>query len=587
MIKVLINDYLLDLSNIALNIVEKNNIFRDKITKTYSLPFYLNLTEDIGKALGMINISNIEDYETHTAVKVISNNNYYNGTFKISKIEGLKASVTLLYGSENLPVYEKQLKELPFEIINTIDLRAYAKTQILKNWPDATHNFVTVTNNDISADTNYDAFEGFVNNYEDDAFKINTSTTIDTKEVYYNVNVMVPMPYIMEILKVGYAQEKLTLKGSFVDDTFNHKIVHVPDNYLEKFSMFQYQIYSFKNNTQKYIADNRVISEFSKTHNVASLGSYKLKFSINLNEIIAANFELKIKLGPQIIYEATSLNEEINIAEDLTINIDADSEYTQLSIVLKLNEQSESIEAFNLFEFEFQEGKLNVFPDTFNLANFMPDCTFKEYVDAIANLCNLDVDIIDNIVYLNYIETSMPNMVYDDHSAFEVPNPPREINKAKVFKLKYDDGSELSVNKNGIVYNSNVDDDDLTTIDIPVIPLKVIDNEGKITAETTSDYTTLKLCLYNGLVNNKPLAVENINGRSLSISNIHSLFWKNWLHFRTNSEIYEDTFFAHVDSVFKISKGSSKYKKKHIIKEISKKSVNKKYNKVKIISETL
>lgn len=586
MIKVIIDDYMLDLSNEALNIVEKNNIFRDNITKTYSLPFYLQLTEDIAVAFGMVSVKNITNYSTNIAVKVLVNNNYYDGTLKISQIVDLKATITLYYGSETLAVYSKNLKELPFEIVKTASITMFAQKQNEIAWPNATHNYVTIYNDEIQKKTNYENFEGFLNQTSAGYYLTNYEQTVDDEIIYYNKNVLAPMPYLMEMLRVGYAEESLTMKGSFVDDSFNHKIVHIPDTYLEKFSVLQYEIYSFATNTYKYLSNNKVVSEYSKTHSLTSIGSYNLKIGLHLNEMLADDFDLQIKHGSALIYEAKSSRAPIDIEEQLTINRSSASDATELKIILKLNEQTESIEAFNLFEFEFQEGKLNVFPNTFALADFMPDCTFKQLVDCVANLFNLDVDIIDNIVYLNYIETSMKDIVFVNHQEFEVENPIRKINTSKAYKLKYANNTEIIIDKTGVIFNNDVDAEDLTTIDLPVIPLEIIENEDKITGKFTADAATLKLCLYNGLVNEEPLAVETINNRSLALTNIYENCWKNWLKFRCNSEVYEDTYFAHVDAVLNITKGISKYKKKHIIKEISKTSINKDYNKVKIISET-
>ena len=180
----------------------------------------------------------------------------------------------------------------------------------------------------------------------------------------------------------------------------------------------------------------------------------------------------------------------------------------------------------------------------------------------------------------------LPTIIYDDHSKHETPIPIRFTDNEKVFALKFDDKQELFVNRNGIVPSTNASNlENVVSINMPIYPLKFSAAYGKATVVNTTENTTMKLCLYNGLVGLEPLAVEVLEGRNLQIKDIYKK-WKTWLHFRTNSEIIEDSFFASVSENFNIKKGMTKYNKKHIIKEIQKKSINKNFNKITIKTET-
>lgn len=109
--------------------------------------------------------------------------------------------------------------------------------------------------------------------------------------------------------------------------------------------------------------------------------------------------------------------------------------------------------------------------------------------------------------------------------------------------------------------------------------------DGIKTANQVKETAGLKLVLYNGLVDNLPLAASSFNNRKLDIRSFYDN-WQNWLKFRTSSEVIEDTFFAHVTENFDVRKGLLKYNKKHIIKEVKTVTVNSKFNKVSVISET-
>lgn len=586
MIKVLINDFELDLSSNGVNIIQKNNMFRDEITKDFSYPFNLILTPEIAVYFGILSIHNITNYKTKINVTVIEDNNYYKGYLKISKIIGKTATITLYYGHEILGVYNKFLNTLPFEKIEVNALVYFAENQVTKQWPDVSHNFVTIRDKAFSKNSNYSHFEGYLNNTNAGTFYSNNYVVEDGVSVAANKNVLVPMPYLMEVLRVGYELENKVIKGSFVDDIFNHKILFLPDNYLEQFSTSELDVFSFNLSDYNYVADGVIYSFYKKEHNTHNSGSYRYDVNFNLNKEKASYFKLTIKQGSTVLYSAFSENKEVNISEVITININADNNTETVTLELVLHEQLENLSSNNFLKFEYQETKLNVYPNNYSLSSFMPNITFRDFVNFIENFFNVDIDVQDNVVYLNYIDELLPTIIYDDKSKYEIEEPKRDVDLEKVFCIKLDDDSALYVDKNGIVSDVNAaNSNSLISIDIPAIPLKVNRENDITTAENTSKTTTIKLCLYNGLVGSLPLAVESINGRSLSLNSLY-LKWKYWLKFRTNSEVIEDTFFAHVSENFSLKKGMYKYNKKHLIKEIQKKSVNKEWNKITLKFES-
>tara|TARA_R110002096_G_C14661308_1_gene728025 strand:+ start:26789 stop:28552 length:1764 start_codon:yes stop_codon:yes gene_type:complete len=586
MIKVLINDYILDLASTGVTIVEKNNMFRNEQTKSFSYPFPLILTDEIAIALGISDIKNICNYPTKINVTVIENSTYYSGYLKISKIVNKTANITLFYGYETLAVYDMLLNTLPFQKVNVADVKAFAKTQNSKQWPDATHNFVTIKDTDYVNNNDYSYFEGYINNTLDGDFIENVFVTVDGNSVASNKNIMMPMPYLMEILKVGYAQENKVIKGSFVDDVFNHKIVYVPETHLEQFSTTQLDTFDFTTPTINYISGQIIYSSYKKQFVATFNGSYKLELKLDLPKEVASFFELKIDHGGTELFSLSSKDEEVHISETLTISVDDANSNLYVTFSLILKEQVKSIADYIFVKYEYQETKLNIFNNSYSLANFMPNITFRTFVNLIENIFNLDKNVQENVVYLNYIDDLLPTIIYDDHSKHETPIPIRFTDNEKVFALKFDDKQELFVNRNGIVPSTNASNlENVVSINMPIYPLKFSAAYGKATVVNTTENTTMKLCLYNGLVGLEPLAVEVLEGRNLQIKDIYKK-WKTWLHFRTNSEIIEDSFFASVSENFNIKKGMTKYNKKHIIKEIQKKSINKNFNKITIKTET-
>ena len=586
MIKVIVDDFVLDLSRNGVTTVDKNNIFRDTITKSYTYPFSLIVTKEIARAFGFILENNIYNYPTKIDVIVLVDNKYHNGYLKVFKIVNRTASVSLFYGIETLPVYDKKLKTLPFEIVDEHDVKLFAKTQNTKQWPEATHNFVTIKDPSFEGEESYDKYLGYVNNTLDGNFIANEFETIEEETTVANKNVMIPMPYLMEVLKVGYAQENKVIKGGFVNDVFNHKIVIVPETILERYFTALYNDSNFTTPTSNYVSGDVVYSQYDKTYPAAIEGTFKLYFKINLPATVYSYFKLTIMHNNKVVYAGAFKDTDVNIEEEFLINVDPGDSTGIVSVSLRLLEQQDSISDYNFFKYEHQAEKLNLFANKYQLAIFMPDLTFRDFVNAVENLFNLDVDVQDNVVYLDYLADTLPNVLFNNFSKYDNQSPSREVNNDKVFGLKFADESSIYVNKNGVLPVSDPENlEDLVTIDIPVNPLKVEVSDGIKTALNVSDSSALKLCLYNGLVNDKPLAAESVNGRSLIISDFFKK-WETWLKFRTSSEVIEDVFYAHVDEILDVKKGIIKYNKKHLLKEIKKTSKNKKYNKVTFVFES-
>lgn len=584
--KVIINDFILDLTSKGVTSVEKNNVFRDNITKSFSLPFNLILTKEISQAFGIVQINDVVNYPTKIPVVIFKSLQYFNGYIKISKIIKDTATLTLFYGRETLAVYDKKLNQLSFEQVDVIDVKTFAKKQNTKQWPQVTHNFVTVRDENFKENSNYENFEGYINNTNNGNFIGNSYQTIEEQQVLFNRNVMVPMPYIMEILKVGYLEENKVILGDFVDDVFNHKILHVPENHLERLSSITYNNTNFNQPTSSFVSGNNVFSSYALQYETHSLGTYILNVKFEMPEHIAAYFDLKITQNETVIYSLKSENKAISINEKIIVNVDAANTTEFINISLTLKEQIPSISRYNSIVFQLQDDKLNVFNNKYDLADFMPDMTFREYVNEIENLFNLDVDVQDNVVYLNYLDKSIKKIIFEDKKVYQIESPVRKIDNSKTFSLKLANGSEIFVDKNGILPVTSSDGlESHTSIDIDVIPLEVQNIDGIKTANQVKETAGLKLVLYNGLVDNLPLAASSFNNRKLDIRSFYDN-WQNWLKFRTSSEVIEDTFFAHVTENFDVRKGLLKYNKKHIIKEVKTVTVNSKFNKVSVISET-
>ena len=585
----------LDLTNKGLTFTEKSDHFNNKISKNFSFPINLKINEDLIHTLGLVNIKNVNRYNRKIYGKLVIDNVFYNAYLAINNLTGNTAEVTFFYGDEILAVFDKKLNTLPFGYTVTgNNLPDFAKTQITKTWPEATHNFVKVFREDIKTAANYNYFENFVNNYKYNTttnqweFPVNTIEPVNGENVPLNKNVMSPMPYLLEVFKVGFQSEGLFVGGDFMNSNLMQKICMVPKNYFEKFSQTEYNNYSFDYYTAQETLNGQTINVYKQVHTPTNTGAYSIKFDINLSNALAQYFDFKIKQNSVILYEASSINQQVNINDTLNINIVDTAVLSDIEVELRLKQQTNSIAPYNNFTYERKEGQLNVFPDLYTIADFMPDITFKKFVKLVKNWLNLSFEYTENAVYINFLDSTFNNLTFQDKSHLEQVDPRRTLNENNLFKLSYKDGQEVLVSATGQIYNTqDFTDQETTALEIEVLPLTVTENFGSVTAVYPNDEEDIMLCLYNGLIDSQPLATDNVLLETLKLDYIYTEYWQRWLLFRANAETYKDSFNIHISDLIKITEGLFKYNKKHIIKSIRKKRISSNYWKATVESETL
>ena len=570
---------------------ESSEYFAARQSKSFSYPFNVLLNEDLAADLGLINIESVNSYNSRIYGNLIIDRVYYEAYISINEIKGARAELTLFYGKETLTVFDKKLKDLYWPTISVTDLPDHAKSLLDLSWPQTTHNFPKVYRPQLSEKANYLLFDNFVNNYVDNEgtweFPVNSVDVIDGENVIVNRNVMAPMPYLLEIVRTIFAAAGLNIGGEFVNDDLIKNIVLVPKNFFEQYAGTDFLNYSFSYFNSTETINNESIGVYTQTHSPDTEGTYKLNFNINLSSSMARYFHLEIKKGPTTIYNASSTNQSVNINETLNINYVNTTVFDTITVTLKLSFQLNSIASFNSFKYEFIESDLNVFPTSYSLAYFMPNITAREFINRVKAWLNLSLDYTENTVYINYLNNLQDNLIFRDKTHLQDTEPIRVLIENNLFKLSYPDNQMVMVNKNGQTYNeSNYLDSETVDLEIEALPLDVSYNHGSVTAVYPEEENDLMFVLFNGTIDDENITVDSINNRSLKLQSIFEDFWNKWLKFRANAEIYKDSFYLHVTEEFKIKEGIFKYNKKHLVRTIKKKRVNKEYWKVDVESET-
>lgn len=581
-----------NLTDKGISFNEKSPFFSDVLEKNYTFPFKVSLTENIPEEIALVILENIVQFKERIYGSLIRDNEFFDAYISINEIQGNEAELTIFYGKETLKVFDKKLNELPFPVVfATPNLKTYAKNKLTQSWPQTDHNFVKVFRPDIKTKSNYEGFENFVNNYKEDNgtwdFIENSNETIEGEITAVNRNVMAPMLYLIEILRVGFKTEGLEIRGDFVNDLFNHKIITVPKNYLEVFSPTQYDNYSFSQYTFQEQLNNQTVNVYKRVHTPTNIGSFSLKMKVNFSNVVAQYFQLTVKQDNVTLFSAQSQNQEVYINETLDIAITDGSIFNDIIVELRILQQATNIAPLNNFTYEYKEGNLNVFPTHYALADFVPKITFRELINKLKKWLNLKFDYTENAVYINYLEKHITQLTFANHSHLEKPNPKRTLNTNNLFKLTYPNEETVLINKDGQTYNeSDFIDAEVTEIKIDVLPLTVKERFNNITAIYPEDDKDLMFVLYDGLVNGNNTAVSNINNEKLTLQQVHDKHHKKWLQFRANAMTYTDSYYAHYTDVLDILNGIYKYQKNHLVTSVKRKRLLNQHYKVDIKMES-
>ncbi|UOB16568.1 hypothetical protein [Abyssalbus ytuae] len=588
------DDFEIDLSVYGLTLNEESNSFKDNIIKSYSLPFTVDFDDDIFIKLGFPNIENITSFESIIKGKLIVDDKYFEAEIIVGEIIDESIELTLYYGEEVLKVYSSELKSLPWPVIIKTSLKDYAKSILNKSWPDVSHNFPKIFRHEIKEKNDYENFEYFVNNYNGSSFVDNIIDDTGEEILYLNKNVMAPCPYLLEIVRMIYRSEGKKVRG----DIFNHpilkKTIYIPENYFEYFKGNTFDSFQFDRPDRNNNIDNNEIGIYEKIYPTDNLGSYKIKYNINLDPVLASYFNFRIfqvdsvSLEETIIFQAFSENNRVNISDEVTVNVDTNNQFNPIKIELTLKNYSGSISQYNSFEFAYQESRLNVFPNSYSLSDFMPDMTCGEFINAIKNWLNIDIKIKEDYVYINFLKDDIINYDTEDHSHLQDIKPRKKRNKERIFKLIYANKKEIIVDYSGQIY-SDVDkrNNEEVKIEMEVQNAIIEQNYDIITAVYPEDNDDgLIFSIYDGLKNNQNVCLDFIEGKGIRIEDIYNELWKEWLHIRTNNFTFNDKFICHISDKLSLRSYIYKYNHKLLPVSFNKKRISQEFWEVDMQAET-
>lgn len=597
-IKLILSQLELDLSNYEFTFIEENNWIKDNTVSKYTFPVEIELSNEQDEALGNISEENLSEYETLLEGEFYVFGEAHDAVFEIESIIGRNLVGQIRYGLEEFPNFNKRLSELPlFKDDLLVSIYAHAETIIDQTWPAVDYNFPQVITDSIDIDSEqWQYFEGIINKYVDGDFVINEFDAVNSEQI--NRNIMVPMPYLLYVLQVGFADVGLALTGEILEDTYYKKAVIYTLNEFYKSFTTQSETYSLNTDDYTTLEGNRGTYNLDIT--LPEPGRYK----------IAGNVVVRAKEGAGLfserfagfLYNGSTLwfgyavSVSGNYKEKFyTVDFDVDftgsegdvSFYSENLYYALINGEVD-LEALLMDVTVTQLAKYDgngelvstlVEATSIDLSKSVPDMTFGEFVFAVMKKRNYGYDINGSNVSINKKKVnavSTQNAV--DLSSFEVMTPERNFNKGKSFIFKQFDfdhdeykSQKILINNDGYQVNefTKPDDAEEITVNALALPLKTF---GVKTAHGfLDDFSKLQLVIYSGLTNSLNLAED-----PTAISHLNNYLddYEDWFKFLLSSINYNWIFESSYEELsdLKIRSIIYAFRQYHVIRKLSRKT---------------
>jgi hypothetical protein len=231
----------LDIGGISLNLVVESSVLSAEIEQSViSYNFTTLYTPKNARLLNLpAEIESPDSFEEFDVLILIQNSIEIEATLTIQeanssfiklKIESKDFDTSFLSDNLNTFDYEGDIDIGP-NTSNVVDHVLDANT---KDYPDTTHVFPMINNEDFYEDENSE-YLGVINNYDIVADDLVANTDGPVK----NKNVLVPYFFLIHIFKQIFENNGITLKGTFIDDVEAQKVL-VHNNYaLDEFDIEQ------------------------------------------------------------------------------------------------------------------------------------------------------------------------------------------------------------------------------------------------------------------------------------------------------------------------------------------------------------
>ncbi len=408
--------FVLDLSGIKVSYVETNPRFKDSFFTKYSFPFEFHLTRDMKIKMG--------DYTNINAIGLEKKYHGYHifegrkrkGILEIIEGEGDLIRAQIDSGFEYFPNFEKKLSEIQFEKIKVNNIYTHAEEVCKKSYPAVNYNFLRVIyTKHLDEKGTWEYFNQFLNDRDENGFINNGENTTEP----VNRNIIHPMPYLLYVLKKGFADAGFQIEGDILEDTdFKQRVIY---NNKEIFNKNEHEPIEI------VLTQNDEIAGYANIYEKSVILPEQGKWLLQVTAVCIITTEygfmaINIELNGNEVYHRQY---DVSGAIPLDIFIEMDNNVTNGT--LKISMLSQITHEYPLFSGNVNlKSYLNIDNNTIfyiknsniiDISRSMPDMTFGDLVRTVKNWKNYDLEIRGKTVYMNRLEISSEMI---DISDFEI-----------------------------------------------------------------------------------------------------------------------------------------------------------------------
>jgi hypothetical protein len=643
MLQFIHNDFKLDLTHLKVTFNTENIWFKSEINSDYSFPFEIPWNEWT-KISNSVH-SNAVGGKIKFEGKLYRDGNLSSATLKVQEVKGKFVSCMIYTGFEGFPSFDKQLKDLPLDVITGINIKTHARELITKEYPEVSHNFPMIhTDKYDPTSEEFNGFEKVINKFVDGNYvesELDAGTNVDVIK-----NIMQPLPYLMHIVTKGFEADGYTLAGDILEiEDFKKALVFRDGDYYRTTGMeeipFQIPIQDFVSSdgfVSVWPSSIEMVTYF-KEITIDKKGDYIL-----FGDIKSIQYK-RFKTPLPFLYSTLLYYKISRIRSGVETNImvyfkgrDADqSEANPGFYIITPNRSVDiniSFEPGDILRFEKKEARRDVNPpiledypfaidmrviplryyesdgtpilsildkNEVDLKQVVPDMTFSELIERLMLVKKLDLEPSGNFVYMNFIKNKFNRNNAKLLSEHEVEEPLIKFNEERTYELSFADGKSnetykydsIYVTSEGFTINDYTAKKDTTPISIDLLPYPIV-KRGDITTAFAFDeeVSKLRLVFFNKVsieddeLLPDPVCYENTN---MLIPGIYKNDYKDWLLFLINSKTYQWDFIMSVEKFREITAQSLiyAYNNYHIFTEIEQERINRLYWRISAKTETL
>jgi hypothetical protein len=559
------SNFQLDLSTYNITDTAENPWFSGNYFTKYSYPFELPLTPDNDESFGFISHYNSAGVQTLFEGIYVHGNNMEKAILEVEECEK-SLSVTIRYGLDDFPNFDKKLAELPLDKFTVPNIYQHADAVVAQTWPAVNYNFPQVHIDKIETEDSdvWFAFEKIINNYKAGHMLVNE---VSADDITYNRNIIQPLPYLLHIIKAGINAAGFTLHGDILQDADLQKTLIYTD--VQYFREVSQESLSLMIGALDYVNAFPVQGDswganYFKRLDIVTPGKYKIVGGATLNGFSEdPKVYIVIRYRSQVIfyreiYTWDPAEAHITLDFPFSTAADLDPHFLIFEIFSRIIESDIMLEIqvhpIVLYNDQGQAVPTIQNLNEVDLTRAVPDILFGDLIKIVLAAKNMDIDPRGTEIWINFVENEIKNREIVDLSMHDVKFPKRKFFKGNSFLLKYADVesevykyTQIFQDNNGIKTLNIKTNEKTAETAINALPLPQLLRSNVMTAHGfASDNSKPFFVMYNGLTGGLNLTIDNSN---LLIPYLHEKHHRNWMAARIDSQAFTWTLYAYYEDL--------------------------------------